>query len=210
MTAKVLKVLGLGFLGTLIISCIGLSFVIHDDTLIPFWQPLTFSLILAVGSGKFLWRIWCKLTDNDSIWLNYGIHVVAVTAFLLCFFYLGNFFFGDRDNVTYEDCQITRLYREQHYHTRRISRKVYGRGAPYWVYKADLELPDGTTKDLRIYKKRYDELSKGDTLGLAVRTGFFGAKVFDTSKIKYPPKKAKKSRKSRRFGPRYRKTAEDN
>lgn len=210
MTAKVLKVLGLGFLGTLIISCIGLTMIIHKDTLTPLWQPLTLSLILAFGSGWFLWSKWCKLTNNDSIWINYGLHIVTVATFLLCFFYMGNYFLGDRENITYEDSRIARLYREQHYRTRRISRKVYGRGAPYWVYKADLELPDGSSKDIRLTKKHYDDLFRGDTLGLAVRTGFFGVKVFDTSKIKYPPQKVRKTHKRRHFGPRYRKTTQEN
>lgn len=204
MTKKVLKVLGLGFLGTLIVSCFGLSAVIYQDTLIQWWKPVALSLIVALGSGKFLWKKWRSLTDYDNVWINFGLHVITVTALILGGFYIGNYFLGDRDTVTYQDVAVTRVYREQHHKTRRIGRRVYGQGAPYWVYKADIELPHGEYKSLRLTKQKYDLLSKGDTLGLAIRDGFFGTTVIDSNKIIYP-KKSKKSRKKRHFGYRSRK-----
>lgn len=208
MTKKVLKVLGLGFLGTLIVSCFGLSAVIYQDTLIQWWQPVVFSLIVALGSGKFLWKKWAALTDTDNVWCNFGLHTVTVTAVMLGGLFIGNYFLGDRNDVKYHDVTITRIYREKHHKTRRISRRVYGQGAPYWVYKADFEMPNGENKSLRLTKKHYDQLSKGDTLGLAIREGFFGATVIDTGKIKYP-KKYNKSRKKRQFGYRSRKNQPD-
>lgn len=204
MTNKVLKVLGLGFLGTLIVSCIGISSVIYKDTLIDWWKPVALALIIALGSGKFMWKMWSKLIDTDKAWINYCIHVITATSILVGIFYIGNYFIGINDKVSYQEAIITRIYREQHYKTRRISRRVYGRGAPYWVYKADLELANGESKDLRITKKRYDVLSKGDTLGLAIRAGGFGVPVIDTDLIKYP-KKSKKKSKKRHFGYRSKK-----
>lgn len=161
-------------------------------------------LIIAVGSGKFMWKAWKGITDSDNVWLNFGLHTVTVASLVIGAFFIGNYFLGDRNAVTYQDVAITKIYREQHYKTRRISRKVYGRGAPYWVYMADIELRGGDIKTLRLTKKRYDILSKGDTLGLAVRNGYFGSTVIDTDKIIYP-KKEKKSRKKREFGYRPRK-----
>ena len=96
MTKKVLKVLGLGFLGTLIVSFFGLSAAIYQDTLIQWWQPVVFSLIVALGSGKFLWKKWGALTDTDNVWCNFGLHVVTVIAVILGGFFIGNYFLGDR------------------------------------------------------------------------------------------------------------------
>ena len=196
MANKVLKALGLGCLGALIIACLGFSYVIYQDTLIHWWRPVVLSLTIAIGSGKFLWKSWRRLTDTEAIWVNYGVHTATVAALLIGIFFIGNYFLGDRSCITYQDVTITRVYREKHYHTKRISRRVYGRGSSYWVYKADVELPGRDSKDIRITEKRYDILAKGDTLGLAVRRGFFGATVIDTENIKYPTKSRKSREKS--------------
>ena len=157
MANKVLKALGLGCLGALIIACLGFSYVIYQDTLIHWWRPVVLSLTIAIGSGKFLWKSWRRLTDTEAIWVNYGVHTATVAALLIGIFFIGNYFLGDRSCITYQDVTITRVYREKHYHTKRISRRVYGRGSSYWVYKADVELPGRDSKDIRITEKRYDK-----------------------------------------------------
>ena len=201
-TRKVIRTLLLGLIVTLTLICYGASAAMYGNTLIKWWIPVLICLVIAAVSGLTMHRLWRRLTYTHTFVVNYLSHIAVSTGLLLFFFYFINLMVEGRQEPIHEKAVICKLYRETHYHSKRVGRRVYTRGAPYYVYRTDILLDDNRKKSLTITKKRYDTLHKGDTLGVLVRDGFFGVSVLDTDSIKYPHAKKKQRRRLRYFGPR--------
>ena len=84
---------------------------------------------------------------------------------------------------------------------------MYTRGAPYYVYCADLRLENGSTSTISLNRKRYDSLHKGDSVGIVVCRGFLRWEELRTDSIKYPAQHRKKHK--RRNIPRRRPSHKD-
>lgn len=152
------------------------------------------ALIVSVISGRMVWKIWRPVTALDSLWVNLGAHTVFFTVFLTALFYTVNYIPAAVNVSEYENATVNKVFREQHYRTRRVGRRVYSRGAPYWVYRAEIKLPDKTDFTVNIPLERYKQLHKGDTVGVPVCRGALGRRIIVAEKIRYP-KSTKKRRK---------------
>ena len=142
-------------------------------SMVTWWKPLVICAVIGIFSAPLQQFVKAKM----ALWLRCLIQAVAVTITCLFAFFLVNFLTAQKAPVQFQDVIVTRVYREQHYKTKRVSRRVYTRGAPYWVYCMEIELADGRHKTVTISKKRYKQVDKDDTVGLATRRGIAGIEV---------------------------------
>ncbi|MDE7403465.1 MAG: hypothetical protein K2M87_08670 [Muribaculaceae bacterium] len=169
--------------------------VIQEQLILNTWLPVSVCLFIGIVSTIALWKVWVRLMPGVKIWLCCVYNVFVVTAILLSAFYFTIILSCRESEADPTPALVTRLYREKHYKTRRVSRRVYTRGAPYWVYKADVNLPEkGIDKDVLVKYEKYRIMHKGDTLYLPIRRSVLGIEVIDVSHIDYshipkPPKK---------------------
>lgn len=189
-----LKIVAASMLVAIIIFCVGACISLAEDTLVSWWKPFLISGMAAAALSQVVWRFWRWILDTDTKWVCYSFAVVSVTLFLASSWYVLNYALGDRTAVSYSRLPIERVYREKHYQTRRVSRRTYARGAPYWVYKADVRLPEEKIVGFKLTAAQYKSLQKGDTLVIAVRKGALGVPVVDPSMTQFPTLKKKKPR----------------
>lgn len=191
-TQLAVSILVISFLTIASICCYVFSFMMLRTTMVSVWIPLAIAVGIAMVSGLTLSRVWRYLTDRQSFAINYIFHVLVVSGFLLLAVVLLNRY-GASENASYkENAIVTRVYREKHYRTKRVSRRVYTRGAPYYIYMTDVELADGRFASFSIPKKRYDQLNRGDTIGVTLSKGLFRWDTIEKDDITYPPSKNKK------------------
>lgn len=174
---EALRVLAAGFTVALCISMLGLSMVIYRDTVMPWWVPVTTGLAVALLSGIPLHDKWSRLTASSSRWFNYMCHVAVMTSVWI-FAVLGcNYLFADNSTAHTERAVVVDKTRETHYKSRRMSRRVYTQGAPYYVYVLTVQFADGRTKDMTVKHKKYSRTHVGDSLTVHMQQGFLGYPV---------------------------------
>lgn len=170
-----------GALCIFLLFAVGGTVYMAGLSMITWWKPLVVCAVIGIFSAPLQQLVKAKMT----LWLRCLIQVVAVTVTCLFAFFLANFLTAQKAPVQFQDVVVTRVYREQHYKTKRVGRRTYTRGAPYWVYCMDVELADGRMKTVSISKKRYRQVDKGDTVGLATRRGIAGIDVIAPANIRY-------------------------
>lgn len=176
MSSKISKVL-LGIILFITVVAYALASVIHANTVVNGWIVISGCLALALVSGVTLWRLWPKVTGTGKVWINYIMQVVVACAFFLLLFYIPNSVFSDKSTNHEEKAVAERVYSKTHYRTRRISRRTYGRGEPYYKYYVDLRFENGSRKSLEIPLKQYNRTRKGDTLRIDIEKGLYGFPV---------------------------------
>lgn len=174
---EALRVVALGFIGALCISMLGLSMVFYRDTLMPWWVPVGTGLAVGLLSGIPLHDKWSRLTATSSRWLNYLCHVAVATSVWIFAVIGGNYLFADATTAHQERVVVEDKTRETHHKTRRVSRRVYTQGAPYYVYVLTVRFDDGRTKDMTVKQKKYSRTHIGDTLTVHMQQGLFGYPV---------------------------------
>lgn len=174
---EALRVVALGFIGALCISMLGLSMVFYRDTLMPWWVPVGTGLAVGLLSGIPLHDKWSRLTATSSRWLNYLCHVAVATSVWIFAVIGGNYLFADATTAHQERVVVEDKTRETHHKTRRVSRRVYTQGAPYYVYVLTVRFYDGRTKDMTVKQKKYSRTHIGDTLTVHMQQGLFGYPV---------------------------------
>lgn len=172
--------------------------IMQQETLVKWWLPLVVVIPLGAGAGFLTWRFWAWLMDWDNKVLCMVVQGAAVSALLWCGFYAANTLGVREGSQRTAEVPVERLFKEKHRKTRRVSRRVVRYGPEYWVYKAEVRFAGGRTKDLRISKQMYNNLSKGDSIEVEMVTGLFG---FDIVKEPYKPFKTVKPKKRRDHNP---------
>lgn len=160
---------------------LALSVSLYGDTLVKPWVPFGIAALIGIGSIAFS-GVWGALTGTSKRWANalYGIVVVgAIASFAIIG---GNYFFADDSTAHIENVAVVGKYREKHYKSRRVSRRVYTRGAPYYTYHVTVEFADGRRKSLKVPLKRYNRIRNGSMRELTLQTGLFGMPVIKGSK----------------------------
>ena len=128
--------------------------------------------------------LWNYLIASESIALKLIIHVAFTIPVLLCAALLVNSMAADYSESQDVKVKVESVYRKTKYRTKRVSRRVYAKGAPYYVYGIDCRFPSGNLKSIEIPKKKYDYITKGDTVILPVCRGALGMPVIRASEIK--------------------------
>lgn len=190
------RVLFLVFGSMLVIASVAGCIFMFKLLLTPWWIPVSICIIFCVALGLPLRRLWRGLTKSDNLALQMCVNLVFLLPLALCTVLTINYATSGRQERD-ENAIVRRVYWETHYKTKRVSRRVYTRGAPYKVYYISIELADGHKRDVQVLKKTYDRLVKGDTIGVHLSKGALGMKVFNGTDFILPPKAEKKSRSER-------------
>lgn len=171
------------------------SSIMLDQLFVAWYLPIGIALAFGVVSGIALLPFWRWLTSMPQPWINIGANIIVMTGVLLIALLFINNTCGEGE-IRSEMGIVEKVYRETHYHSRRVSKGVYARGAPYYVYKGKIALSDGNMVDIRLKFKEYQALSKNDTLNVKIRRGYFGWEQVLTDSIKLPTEKKRKKTKS--------------
>lgn len=176
------RIIGIGFICAVTVFSIGGMIFMLKVLISPWWIPVITAIVIGKGLALPMRGLWKWVTKSDNIPLNLICHLLFTIPFLICVGLSVNYATSGR-NIIHEKAIVERVYRETRYKTRRVSRKVYTRGAPYYAYCMELRLPTGNTRDIDVKKKIYDRLSKEDTVGIDVSKGILGLLVFDAGNI---------------------------
>lgn len=187
-----------GFSVAIVIFCVAGSRVILSETLVAWWVPVACVAVVTVAAGVPMMRIWPKLTGRQNVLLSWLCQLIIVGPVLLCTVLTLNMACASDSSAVTADVVVARCYRETRYHTRRVSRRVYTRGAPYYVYCVEIDVNRDNRCTLEIPKKKYDRIYKGDTLRVDIKRGLFGMDVIDPATLKVSPDRLKKKPKGKR------------
>ena len=155
-----------------------------ETTLIDFRIFFGIVAVVAAATGTVLHRAWGRLTGTSKFYINYPIHLVVSAIVLSAAVLMGNYYPTDFSSLPEEKVIIDQRLRKTRYKTRRVSRRVYTRGAPYQVYYLKVTLPDGKHKQIYVKKALYDKARQGDTATVRVGRGRLSFPVMDPNSLK--------------------------
>lgn len=191
-TKQAVRIVAGTFLAVMAVSCYIGTATLLKFVFVKWWLPASIAFGISAASGLTLYRMWKWLTGRSGFVLNYICHLSFFTGFLMALMLVINYCVPADKPFRHEKAEVTKVYREKHYRTRRVSRRVYSRGAPYYVYRADLRLDNGNTSTINLDMKHYNSLNKGDSVGIVVGSGIFGWEELRADSIQYPAYKKKK------------------
>lgn len=191
-----------GFWATLAIFCgVGCA-VEFKYVLTPWWIPVLAAVMVSLALALPMRSVLRWLTGSRNPAIILLCQVFLISPVLLIAALLANMTLAspEREQIATE---VTRVYKETRYRTKRVSRRVYTRGAPYKAYRMEIEIPGKGRRSLDISKKIYDRVMKGDTIGINVFTGPLGIRMFesgsfDLRKIRKAEEKREKARETLR------------
>lgn len=159
---------------------LGGSSVLYSDTLIEWWKPVAVCGLLAIISAFVYGKRWRRFTQTDFAPVNFCLQAIVAFSLLIFAFFGVNYFFSDVSDRHTEIVKVERRYSETHYRTRRVGRRVVGRGEPYHVYFVEVRFRDGRLKSLPILKREYDRTHTGDSIPLDIEKGYLDIPVIKT------------------------------
>lgn len=205
-TKSVLRWLAFGSGIALLMIAAGLTVTLSHHTMFNPWMLFSLIFLGSAVSAIPAARLWRTITGWESVVWNALLHIVALSALLSAVILSVNYFCARNENFISEKVIVEEKIRKTEYTSRRISRRVYTRGNPYYVYEVELRFlsPDfaGKDKTVRISKKLYDSVRRGDTATVSLGHGALGMPVFNDRTLT-PLHPRKKIRKSRFPGPKY-------
>lgn len=167
-------------------------------TLINRWL---FLILVGLGSAwisLMIGKRWAKLTGISQTAVNFIGGWVIIGVIVAGAILMVNYSWAYKSAISSELVVVTGRCQETHYHTRRISRKVTVRGAPYQVYFVTLDMPGAGERKMKVEKKIHDSIEKGDTVEVAIGRGILGWPVIKAETVKpLHPRKPKKNKTRR-------------
>lgn len=154
----------------------GMAIVLYGRTIISPWPPIVSAVAIGAASSLAVVSAWRKFTGLGT-GACAAIHTVLSAGVLLCAFYSINYFGADESSSRTEQVEIAALHKEKRHHSRRVGRRRYTTGQPYYVYKMDVRLPDGRIKELSTDADHYQRLHKGSKIELKLVGGRLGFDV---------------------------------
>lgn len=170
-------------LSTLALFCIGGCAAELNYLLTAWWIPVSIVLVITVALALPLRRMWQWIIGKSNVALILLCHILFTGPLLLCAALTINLATSGK-NVQPTEAVVERVYTETRYRTKRLSRKVYTRGAPYTVYRVEVHFPEGEKRHFDIKRQLFARLTKGDTISVDVSKGALGMKVFNGSETK--------------------------
>lgn len=200
-TKDVWRILAAGFGVTIAIMCAVADIIMLKALLSPWLMPALTVLAVAIFLSIPLCGAARWMTGSDKRWLNrLCVTLLIYPLFMLAMLVVNECYPSDTPHDM--PAVASRVYKETRYKTRRVSRRVYARGAPYKVTCIDVTLPNGDTRSFDVSKKVYNAVSKGDTVDIPVTTGLFGLKWLDSHDIKPRHPRMRKEKSRSQFGSR--------
>lgn len=163
----------------LLIFLYGGAIAINNYTIVNWQIPWSIALTLSLLTWIPLGKQWERSLPNIHRLLRLLIHLTAATSMFIFMIFAINFFLADDSSTHIEKAIVEGHYRETHYKSERVGRRVYKRGAPYYEYLIRVKFSDGRIKDITVPKKRYDRIRNGSTLEIKLKDGFFGFPVLE-------------------------------
>lgn len=149
------------------------GYVIYEETLIAWWEPLLMALILAIAT-LFFTKSWKWLTHSDNKILNGICHIFHVSA--LCYFLIlsGNFMLADPSSIREEKITVLSKHIETHKQTRRVRKHRYVPAGERKEYYLHVVFENGAQKKLPVSLSTYNKVRTNTTRTLTLEKGFFG------------------------------------
>lgn len=158
-------------------ALLSLSFYCYILTLASGWWFTAISLVAAIITVPACYRFWCRFMSYPKSWQGIGTHLF-VAASVVSFLVLGcNYFFAGEPHQS--EVTVVRKFSEERTRIRRISRRVYGQGEKYRVYKIEVEFETGFRKDFTVGLERYNKFRKGDVCEVEIAKGLWGVPVVE-------------------------------
>lgn len=179
-------------LGLLAFASYTFAIFLGTKTLTTLWIPWVVTAAVALATGLHLAPLCRVFTGSTRFILNYDIYSFISTGVLTGLFFSLNYFLSDPSSACGVNADVTRIYSETRYHTRRVGRRVVGRGNPYKVYNADVVLPGGRTKTIPLTLSEYNSSRHSTVMTVEVEKGFFGLPVIKHTSLVPPPKEARR------------------
>ena len=154
---SVVRWVALGFGVALLILLAGGIAGMIGTTMLNWWVFFGIIVIVAAATGTVLHCGWEKLTGTGKFYINFPLHMVVFTIVAAAALLMGNYYGSDFSSFQEEKVIVNQKIRKTRYQTKRISRRVYTRGAPYYVYYVDITLPDGTPKEIYVNRNVYNK-----------------------------------------------------
>lgn len=199
---SVLRWVGFAVGSTLLLFLAGGIGAMLESTMVNPWIFFGVVIALGVASGAVLHRSWGKLTGSGKLYLNFPLHVVVFTIVMSAALLMGNYFATDFDRLPAGRVIVENRLTKTRYHSKRVTRRTYTRGAPYKVYYLEISFPDGKRKEVYVKKSLYDKARKGDTATVSIGRGALSFPVFDPHSLKllHPHADRKSSSRCKFFG----------
>ncbi|MCM1484016.1 MAG: hypothetical protein NC043_06750 [Muribaculaceae bacterium] len=172
------------------VASAGIDTFLLGSTVVSAPLCITGCIAFAICTAPLARPLWTRITGCGSRITSYICHILTAAPIALCLFLSLNYFPAQSSDMHTIRTPIKRLYTETHYRTRRVARRVVGRGTPYEVYFAEVTMPTGKLKSISISARQYRQLHSADSLSLNIRTGLLGLPVIDphSLSISVPPR----------------------
>lgn len=93
---------------------------------------------------------WHKRLHTEYVWGPLAAHFAAIILVGSTLLLSANYFCADDSTIHREDATVVSKETHKRHHSRRIGRRRYTTGEPYYVYDLNLQFADGRTKSLRV------------------------------------------------------------
>lgn len=197
---SVVRWVALGFGVALLILLAGGITGMIGTTMLNWWVFFGIIVIVAAATGTVLHRGWEKLTGTRKFYINFPLHMVVFTIVAAAALLMGNYYGSDFSSFQEEKVIVNQKIRKTRYQTKRISRRVYTRGAPYYVHYVDITLPDDTRKEIFVNRNVYNKAHVGDTATIRMGRGALSFRVIDPNSLKLPSTRHKSRSRCKFFG----------
>lgn len=161
-------------LGLTAIAAGAMAVFLYANTLVEWWVPASITAMAAAALWMPLKGAWREWLQTESGWTPAVTHFAA---FILggCTLLLAlNYFGADSSTIHREEVTVVSKETHKRHHSRRVGRRRYTTGEPYYVYDLNLQFADGRTKSLRVEAARYRRTRTGATLTLPMEKGLLG------------------------------------
>ncbi|MCM1370215.1 MAG: hypothetical protein NC204_07590, partial [Candidatus Amulumruptor caecigallinarius] len=178
-----LKILLGGFIVVIAVLCAVADIILMKKLLSWWFLPAMVVLVFSALLTLPLRNVSHWLVGFERQWLNSVVCGLVIYPVLLLSLLL-----IDRINAREAEgnmeAVVSRVYKQTRYKTRRVSRRVYARGAPYKVNCIDVVLANGDSRSFDVKRLIYDSVNKGDTIDIPVSTGMVGLKWLESGNVK--------------------------
>lgn len=146
--------------------------IYESHTVVAWWWPVVWGLVIAVTTAPFLHGIWGWVLDETNRVAEIVVHVGYVTVLGYSFLLLSNYYWADAATTYEERVQVQEKHHREHtYRWRRGGT----RRTESW--SLSVVFADGTEKELGVSRSVYNRMRSGREATFCMRRGFWGFPV---------------------------------
>jgi len=162
-------------------TIVGLAFVFlaawgwsvyEFHTVVAWWWPVVWGLVIAVTTAPFLHGMWRWVFDETNRMAEVVVHVGYVTVLGYSFLLLSNYYWADAA-ASYEE----RVSVQEKRHRERTYRLRRGGARKTESWSLSVAFADGAEKELGVSRSVYNRMRSGSEATFSMRRGFWGFPV---------------------------------